>query len=151
MRSSDRWLAVSAWSKNHRVPLGTSPGGEHVEYCQVGVDRLAVVRVQAESPVVARQDSDGLLEVVEGGAGQLGPGYAEVLEVHRRQRQRLSCAVDAQPLIAAVADPHRPGPLRQIPLLVASRPRQQVVGDPHAEVAAADELHDGGVVAGELL
>jgi hypothetical protein len=38
--------------------------------------------------------------------------------------------------------------LRQIPQLVAGRLRQQVVGDPHAEVAAAGELHDGGVVAG---
>src|SRR6266436_5332697 len=36
--------------------VGEHPlGGEHVEYCQVAVDRLAVARVQAESPVVARQ------------------------------------------------------------------------------------------------
>src|SRR5690349_10579041 len=72
------------------VAVGEHPlGGEHVEYCQAAVDRLAVARVQAESPVVARQGSDGLLEVVEGGAGQLGPGFAEALEVHCRQRQRV--------------------------------------------------------------
>ncbi len=80
--------------------VGEHPlGGELVEYCQEAVDRLAVARVQAKSPVVTRQDSDGLLGLVEGGGRQLGPGLAEVLEVHRRQRQHLAGAVEAQPLI----------------------------------------------------
>ena len=106
--------------------------------------------MQAESPVVDGQDPDGLLNVVEGGAGQRGPGFAEVLEVHRRQRQRLTGAVEAQPLVA-VTDTHRRSPLREVLQLPAGRLRQQVVGDPHAEVAAAGKLHDGGVVVGELL
>ena len=33
--------------------------------------------MQAESPVVDGKDPDGLRDVVEGGAGQLGPGFAE--------------------------------------------------------------------------
>jgi len=105
--------------------------------------------VQAESPVVARQDSDGLLEVVEGGAGQLGPGS-------QKFSKSTVDSVSASP--APLTRSHSsPSPIRivpahcQIPLLVASRLRQQVVGDPHAEVAAAGELHDGGVVAGEVL
>jgi hypothetical protein len=131
--------------------VGEHPlGRELVKDGQEAVDHLAVACMQSESPVVDGQDPDGLLDVVEGGAGQLGPGLAEVLEVHRRQCQRLTSTVEAQPLVA-VADTHGRGPLRQVLQLPASGLRQQVVGDPHAEVAAAGKPHNGGVVVRELL
>jgi hypothetical protein len=58
--------------------------GELIEDAEEAVDRLAIAGVQAEASVVADQDPDGLLNLVEDGAGQLGPGLAEVLEVDRR-------------------------------------------------------------------
>ena len=149
-RSRFRSVIVSAWSKNQRRPSNGTSRLTASNTSRKRRDRLVVGGVQAERPAVFGQQPHHLRQLLLQRRGQVGPGFEEVLEVGRRERQHLAGPVHAVEVVALAGPGHR-DPLREVVELLLGPLGEQVVGDADGHLAPLVQVLDDLVVVGVVL
>ena len=99
-----------------------------LEHIQEARDAFVVGRVQAERPLVGREQRHDFLEFAFQRRGQVGTRFKEVFKIRRRENQHFARAVAAEEIVA-FARPGHLDPAREVFLLLLRLLREEIVGD----------------------
>src|SRR5579864_9550754 len=113
-------------------------------------DRLVVGGMEAEGPVMLRQQAHYRPKFLLHDSGHVGTRLEEVLEIRGRKDQHFSSAVVAKVIIALPRTEHA-GPVLEVDKLAFGPLGEKVVGNPNCQFTILVQLLDDLVVIGVVL